>query len=220
MTVEQTNAMPLDRDAFREVVRHPRAHALVLGNYRIGEYAGVVALRRLLGEMQPEGKLHQAMEIHYRDEERHSQLFTDWIQRLDVAPDPLPAEVEGFFSNSPEEFRQHRALLETLPPEMRRIIIFAGINAVERLAYNQFELHLGCLDRREDRERLEGVMNEEKFHLSYVEHELERQSAGEYGSFVATALEQARERFAVFQQKRRSETVAMLERVLGGAAKE
>jgi hypothetical protein len=32
--MDQTNAMPIDRDGFREVVRHPQAHALVLGNYR------------------------------------------------------------------------------------------------------------------------------------------------------------------------------------------
>jgi len=220
MNVEQTNALPLDRDGFREIVHHPRAHALVLGNYRIGEYAGVVALRRLLDEMRPDGTLHQAMEIHFRDEERHSKVFTDWIERLEVTPDPLPAEVEGYFANSPEEFRQHRALVETLPPDMRRIIVFAGINAIERLAYNQFEMHLGCLDRREDREVLESVINEEKFHLSYVEHELERQSAGEFGSFVTTAIEQARAQFAIFQEKRRAESMARLERLLGGGEKE
>ena len=74
--MDQANAMPLDRDGFREVVRHPTAHALVLGNYRLGEYAGVVALDRLLGEMRPEGKLHQAMSIHHRDEGRHSRHET------------------------------------------------------------------------------------------------------------------------------------------------
>lgn len=215
--MDQANTMPLDRDGFREVVRHPQAHALVLGNYRIGEYAGVVALRRLLDEMRPEGKLHQAMEIHYRDEERHSRLFTDWIARLDVTPAPLPANVEGYFANDPEEFRQQRQLLEQLPPDLRRIIIFAGINAIEKLAYNQFELHLGCLDRREDVAALQSVMDEEKFHLSYVEHELERQTKGDNAAFVAMALEQARARFAVFQQTRRAETMAALERLLGGA---
>ena len=143
--MDPTNAMPLDREGFREVVRHPKAHALVLGNYRIGEYAGVVALRRLLDEMQPEGKLHQAMTIHFLDEERHSRVFTDWIQRLGVDPEPLPANVEGFFANSPEEFQQHRRLLEQLPAAMRRIVVFAGINAIERLAYDQFELHLGVI---------------------------------------------------------------------------
>jgi len=216
--MDQSNAMPMDLAGFREVVRHPKAHAVVLGNYRIGEYAGVVALRRLLGEMQPEGKLHTAMEIHYRDEERHSTLFTDWIHRIGVETAPLPTEVEGYFANSPEEFQQHRQLLEQLPPEMRRIIVFAGINAVERLAYNQFETHLTCLERREDVEALKGVMDEEKFHLSYVEHELERQSTGELGGFVATALEQARAQFAIFQQTRRAQAMQAIERLLGGGA--
>jgi rubrerythrin len=216
--MDQTNAMPLDRDGFREVVRHPTAHALVLGNYRLGEYAGVVALQRLLGEMRPEGKLHQAMEIHHRDEERHSRVFTDWIVRLGETPKPFPTNVEGFFANSPEEFAQQRALVEQLPPDLRRIVVFAGINAIERLAYNQFDVHLSCLDRREDREVLQGVIDEEKFHLSYVEHELERQMAGEHGGFITTALEQAKARFEIFQQARRAETMDALSRLLGGGA--
>jgi rubrerythrin len=216
--MDQTNAMPIDRDGFREVVRHPQAHALVLGNYRLGEYAGVVALGRLLGEMRPEGKLHQAMTIHHRDEERHSYVFTDWIQRLGATPEPFPKNVEGYFANSPEEFAAQRQLIEQLPPEMRRIIVFAGINAIERLAYNQFDVHLSCLDRREDRELLQSVIDEEKFHLSYVENELEKQSKGENGAFVTMALEQARERFAIFQQMRRAETMESLQRVLGAGA--
>ncbi len=214
--MDQTNQMPVDLAAFREVVRHPQAHAVILGNYRIGEYAGVVALRRLLGEMQPEGKLHAAMEIHYRDEDRHSKLFTDWMQRIGVEPPPLPTEVEGYFANSPEEFQQQRKLVETLPPEMRRILVFAGINAIERLAYNQFEAHLLCLDRREDIDALKSVMDEEKFHLSYVEHELDRQCKGELGGFVTQALEQARAQFAIFQQTRRAQAAQAIERVLGG----
>jgi rubrerythrin len=216
--MDQTNAMPLDQNGFREVVRHPQAHALVLGNYRLGEYAGVVALDRLLGEMRPEGKLHQAMTIHHRDEGRHTRVFTDWIERLGQAPAPFPSNVEGFFSNSPEEFAAQRALVEQLPADLRRIIIFAGINAIERLAYNQFDVHLSCLDRREDREVLQSVIDEEKFHLSYVEQELERQSGGENGAFVTTALEQAKARFAIFQEARRAESMRALDRLLGGGA--
>jgi hypothetical protein len=216
--MEQTNAMPIDLAGFREVVRHPKAHAIILGNYRIGEYAGVVALKRLLGEMRPEGKLHAAMEVHYRDEERHSTVFTDWMVRLGVPPPLLPENVEGFFANSPEEFAQHRQIVEQLPPEIRRVLVFAGINAIERLAYNQFETHLLCLDRREDVATLQSVIDEEKFHLSYVEHELERQSNGELGAFVTSALEQARAQFAIFQANRRAESMQAIERVLGGGA--
>jgi len=216
--MEQTNAMPIDLAGFREVVRHPKAHAIILGNYRIGEYAGVVALKRLLGEMRPEGKLHAAMEVHYRDEERHSTVFTDWMVRLGVPPPPLPENVEGFFANSPEEFAQHRQIVEQLPPEIRRVLVFAGINAIERIAYNQFDVHLSCLDKREDREMLQSVIDEEKFHLSYVERELERQVTGENGAFVAMALELARARFAEFQQARRAETDQALQRLLGAGA--
>jgi rubrerythrin len=168
--------------------------------------------------MRPEGKLHQAMTIHHRDEERHSRVFTDWIQHLGMTPDPFPTNVEGYFANSPEEFAAQRQLVEQLPPEMRRIVVFAGINAIERLAYNQFDVHLSCLDRREDRELLQGVIEEEKFHLSYVEGELEKQSKGENGAFVTMALDQARERFAMFQQMRRAETMESLQRLLGTGA--
>jgi len=216
--MDQTNAMPLDREGFREVVRHPTAHALVLGNYRLGEYAGVVALDRLLGEMRPEGKLHQAMSIHHKDEGRHSQVFTDWIVRLDRTPQPFPTNVEGFFANSPEEFAEQRRLVEQLPPDLRRIIVFAGINAIERLAYNQFDVHLSCLDRKEDRDLLQSVIDEEKFHLSYVEHELERQMNGENGAFVTMCLDQAKARFAIFQETRRAETMQALDRLLGAGA--
>jgi len=216
--MEQTNAMPIDRDGFREVVRHPTAHALVLGNYRLGEYAGVVALQRLLDEMRPEGKLHQAMSIHHRDEERHSNVFTDWIVQLGETPQPFPTNVEGFFANSPEEFAAQRQMVEQLPPEMRRIVVFAGINAIERLAYNQFDVHLSCLDRREDRAVLQSVIDEEKFHLSYVENELERQMTGENGAFVTLCLDQARARFEIFQRARRAETMEGLQRLLGGGA--
>jgi len=209
------SSIDLDLAGFREVVGNPRAHALVLQQYRIGEYAGVVGLKRLLGEMQPEGKLHRAMEIHHRDEDRHSRVFTDWIYRLGVEPEPMPAQVEGYFSSSPEEFRRNRELIEQMPPDLRRIVTFAAINAIERLAYNQFETHLLALDRLEDVAILEGVMAEEKFHLSYVEGELGRAQQGEQADFVATALEQARARFAEFQQQRRREGREALEKILG-----
>ncbi len=211
-------AQTFDLAQLREVVRHPRAHAEILGQYRIGEYAGVVALRRLLDEMRPEGKLHRAMEIHFRDEERHSRVFTEWMRRCGVEPPPMPAELEGYFATSPEEFRQQRALLEGLPPELRRIVVFAGINAVERGAFTQFENHLQCLERREDIEALQGVIAEEKFHLAYVEAELERQAKGEHAAIVTAACEQARARFTEFQQLRRRETRERIERLLGGGA--
>jgi hypothetical protein len=206
----------LDTNQFCEVIRNPKTHAWILGQYRIGEHAGVVGLRRLLDEMRPEGKLHKAMEVHYRDEARHSQVFSDWMDRLGVEPPPLPTEVEGYFSASPEEFKRQRELLMALPAERRRIVVFAGINAIERGAYDQFETHLVCLDRTEDVGALQQVMREERFHLSYVEAELERQSTGEDAAFVTTALEQARLRFGAFQQMRRQEVRAAVERILGG----
>ena len=215
---ESDNAIDVDLAGFREVVRHPQAHALILQQYRIGEYAGVVGLKRLLGEMRPEGNLHRAMEIHHRDEERHSRVFTDWIYRLGIEPEPMPAEVEAYFANSPEDFRRDRELLQQVPPDIRRIITFAAINAVERLAFNQFETHLRVLDRPEDREALEGVMAEERFHLSYVEHELERVQQGDNGAFVTVALEQARERFAQFSEMKRRQSGEALEKLLGAGA--
>ena len=217
MADQPENAIPLDRNEFREVVRHPQAHAVVLGQYRIGEYAGVVGLRRLLGEMQPEGKLHQAMTIHFQDEGRHSEVFTDWIARLDVTPEPLPTDVEGYFSSSPEEFAQQRQLMDSLPPEIRRIIVFAGINVIERGAYNQFETHLGCLDQKSDRDELERVMREERFHLSYVDHELERQAQGPLGNVITTALEQAHLRFQQFREARQQDAHTAIKRILGGS---
>jgi hypothetical protein len=213
---EQENAVDLDLAAFREVVRHPHAHAHILAQYRVGEYAGVVALKRLLGEMQPEGKLHKAMEIHYRDEDRHSRVFTDWIYRLGVEPEPLPTEVEGYFANSREEFLAQRQLVEQLPPELRRIIVFAGINAVEKIAFNQFETHLRVLDRPDDVAMLESVMAEEKFHLSYVEGELDRQMNGENGAFITMALDTAKARFAEFTDTRRRQSRDAIERLMGG----
>lgn len=210
--------MPYGRPEFREVVRHPQAHAFVLGQYRFGEHAGVVALGRLLGEIEPEGRLHRAMEIHHRDEARHSRLFTDWMCRLGVTPAPLPDDVEAFFAKSPEEFRERRALLAQLPAGVRRIFVFAAINAIERLAYSQFENHLLALDRPEDVANLEGVIAEEKFHLSYVEAELDRQQQGEHAALVGGALEAARTRFAEFQALRQEQTRHAIERLLGGGA--
>ena len=215
MSDQPENSINIDRNAFHEVVQHPQAHALILGQYRVGEYAGVVGLRRLLGEMQPEGKLHQAMTIHFQDEGRHSQVFTDWIERLGAQPDVLPTDVEGFFSRSPEEFKQQRQMLDALPADIRRIVVFAGINAVERGAYNQFEAHLSVLDRKSDRDELERVMREERFHLSYVDHELERQSKGPHGDIISMALQQAQARFLEFREARQQELHANLERVLG-----
>ena len=77
MAEASQEVVDLDLAGFREVVRHPRAHAVVLGQYRIGEWAGVVALRRLLAEMQPEGKLHQAMTIHFRRRNASSNEKSD-----------------------------------------------------------------------------------------------------------------------------------------------
>jgi len=213
-----SQTMPYDRWEFREIVRHPAAHAWVLGQYRLGEYAGVVALGRLLGELEPEARLRRAMEIHHRDENRHTRLFTSWIERLGIEPAPLPTSVEAFFSRSPEEFAERRRLLDGLPAPMRRIFIFAAINAIERLAYAQFEGHLLALERPDDVAALRGVMDEEKFHLSYVEAELARQERGEHGATVGAALDAARTRFAEFQAARREEARAAIERLLGAGS--
>jgi hypothetical protein len=207
-----------DVNEFREVVRHPQTHAIVLGQYRIGEYAGVVALDRLLGEIDAEARLRRAMEIHCRDEARHTQVFTDWMQRLGVEPPTLPRDVEAYFATSEEDFRQQRALVDSLPPDIRRICIFAGINAVERLAWTQFETHLTCLDGPDDVELLRGVMVEEKFHLNYVEAELERQLQGEHAAVVTAAVDETRARFALFNEMRRTETRTAIERMLGTGA--
>jgi hypothetical protein len=207
-----------DPQQFREVVRNPKAHASILGQYRIGEYAGVVALDRLLGDVAPDARLRRAMEIHRRDEARHTAVFTDWMRRLGVEPPVLPTDVEAYFSTSEEEHRTQRAAIDALPPDIRRIVVFAGINAVERLAWNQFGIHLACLDRRDDRELLESVIAEEKFHLNYVEAELERQQKGEHGQIVAAALDEARARFQRFDEMRRNETRQNVERILGGTA--
>jgi rubrerythrin len=215
--MDESNTLPLDRAAFREIVRHPQAHAHVLSIYRLGEYAGVVALDRLLREMQPEGKLHEAMTMHLRDERRHASVFTDWIERLGQTPAPYPANVEDFFTDSSEDADQRRAFLEGQPLHLRRVLVFAGLNAVERLAFNGFEEQLASLERRDDRELLQGVMDDEKFHLSYVEHELERESRGENAAFVTAAVEQARERFGRFFQARRVETTQSVERLIGTA---
>jgi hypothetical protein len=61
-------------------------------------------------------------------------------------------------------------------------------------------------------------MAEEKFHLSYVEGELEHAEKGENGEVVTMALEQARTRFAEFQEMKRSESGAKLEKILGSGA--
>jgi rubrerythrin len=208
----------LDQDQFREVVRHPKAHASILGQYRIGEYAGVVALDRLLGELEPDARLRRAMEIHRRDEARHTAVFTDWMRRLGVEPPVLPTDVEAYFSTNEEEHRKQRAMVDALPADIRRIVIFAGINAVERLAWNQFGIHLACLDSPEDRELLQSVITEEKFHLNYVEAELERQMKGEHGAIVTAALDESHKRFMRFDEVRRNETRSAIEQILGGGA--
>ena len=205
----------LDANEFREVVRDPRAHAVVLGQYRIGEYAGVVALDRLLGELAPDARLRHAMEIHRRDEARHTAVFTEWMQRLGADTPALPTDVAAYFATSEEEYQAQRTLVEGLPPELRRIVVFAGINAVERLAWTQFETHVGCLERPEDVALLRGVMAEEKFHLNYVEAELERQSAGEHAAVVEMAMTESRTRFAEFSRMRREQTRAAIERLRG-----
>ena len=214
------NPLRLDANEFREVVRNPKAHAVVLGQYRIGEYAGVVALDRLLGEIDAEARLRRAMEIHRGDEARHTQVFTDWMQRLGVEPPTLPNDVEAYFATSKEDFRQQRALVDSLPADLRRICVFAGINAIERLAWTQFEMHLTCLDDPGDVELLKSVMAEEKFHLNYVEAELDRQSKGEHAAVVTAAVDESRTRFAQFNEMRRAETRDLVERMLGagGAA--
>src|SRR5262249_50451619 len=170
------------------------------------------------GEWRREARLPGARETRQGDEERNSRVSPDWIYRLGVQPEPMPAEVEAYFANSPEEFRRNREMMAQLPPDIRRIITFAAINAVERLAYNQFETHLRCLDRPEDIETLQSVMAEEKFHLSYVEGELERAEKSENAEVVTMALEQARTRFAEFQEMKRHESGAALEKILGGGA--
>jgi hypothetical protein len=106
-------------------------------------------------------------------------------------------------------------MLDQLPPDLRRLLVFAAINAIERLAFTQFEAHLSVLDRPQDVAALEGVMAEEKFHISYVEAELERQQRGPYAGMVTAAVDGARTRFAEFQATRRAETRHAVERLLG-----
>jgi hypothetical protein len=97
--MDQTNAMPLDREGFREVVRHPTAHSLVLGNYRLGEYAGVVALD-LLGEMRPGGK-----EVMLDPSPTRAATRGATSAWRDAGATPKNA------ANSPEEFAAQRQLV-------------------------------------------------------------------------------------------------------------
>jgi hypothetical protein len=86
---------------------------------------------------------------------------------------------------------------------------------LERLAYAQFETHLTVLDRPADVAALEGVMAAERFHLRYVDAELERLQRGAQCDAVTAAVDVARARFAGFQARRRAETQQAIERLLG-----
>jgi hypothetical protein len=210
------DSLRMDANEFLEVVRNPKAHAVVLSQYRIGEYAGVVALDRLLGEIDADDKLRRAMELHREHESQHTEIFTEWMQRLGVEPPALPPDVEAYFAMSEEDHRQQRALVDSLPPDVRRICVFAAINAVERLAYTQFETHLSCLYHHSDKDVLKGVMLDEKYHLNYVEHELAEQLKGPHAAIVTAAVDESRTRFAQFNEMRRAETRQLVERILGG----
>ncbi len=59
-------------------------------------------------------------------------------------------------------------------------------------------------------------MAEEKFHLSYVEGELDRQMKGENGAFITMALDTAKGRFAEFSDTRRKQSRDAIERLMGG----
>jgi len=96
------------------------------------------------------------------------------------------------------------------------LILFAWLAAAARGPAAESPLVLDVWPGKAPGEN--GVIDEEKFHLSYVERELERQVTGENGAFVAMALEQARARFAEFQQARRAETDQALQRLLGAGA--
>ena len=140
----------------------------------------MVGLKRLLGEMQPRG---QAASRDGDPSPRRGAALAG-VHRLDLSPrrasrEPMPTEVEAYFANSPEEFRRNRELLEQLPPDIRRIVTFAGDQRRSSGSpTTSSRPTCACLDRPRGRETLESVMAEEKFHLSYVEHELERRAAG------------------------------------------
>ena len=90
------------------------------------------------------------------------------------------------------------------------------VTEVLALFQGQAEGWLARLDDPGDVELLKSVMAEEKFHLNYVEAELERQSKGENATVVTTAVEESRTRFAQFNETRRAETRDLVERMLGG----
>jgi hypothetical protein len=179
-----------DADVLRAIVHQPDLHARLLERYRLGAWACVVSLTRLLAELPAGTPLHTAMTVHTRDEERHARLFEDWIRRLGVEPAPLPNDVDACLAGDAAD----RARLARLPSELRRIAVLADVNALERATFAELDAHAHALDRAEDREALARVVAEERFHLSYVEHELGRQLGGVHAAFATLAIEQARAR--------------------------
>jgi AcrR family transcriptional regulator len=65
---------------------------------------------------------------------------------VSASPAPLPEDVEGFFSTESRGVPRAARAARAAAAAVRRIFVFAAINAIERLAYAQFENHLLALD--------------------------------------------------------------------------
>lgn len=139
----------------------------ILSYYRVSEISGAQFFAQLARSMRP-GAIQVDMTQHFSDEARHAALWTKCITDLGVEPLRLKGAYQDLYLSA-----------AGIPANLMEVLAITQV--FEQRVLRQYSHHLTLPNVSEPiRYTLKGIMDDEKWHISWIRRELHRMEA-EYG---------------------------------------
>lgn len=150
----------------------------LLSFYRTSEISGALFFGKLCKSLRP-GPVQHDMTKHFSDEAVHSWLWTDCITRLGANPLKLS-----------DSYQDQYLAVAGMPVNIMEILAITHV--FEKRVIRQYALHSRAPELRDEiKDTLSKIMDDEKWHLSWVHDALTRMEA-DYGK---ETIEQTIKRF-------------------------
>lgn len=185
---------------FQQIIKNRDIHILVFKIYLHVDAFGADQLKKV-GRLIQDNMLQLKLEKHIADEEKHSSLFKQRIIDWGGAPEMTIEEQKlGFLAPLYAHslgIKQERFTINR-PLDMEEIVRFiVYLKSEEEKGINIFPSHLAALNREMEKDLktirlLEEIIDDEKYHVEYLTHELEEFAIKGFGSIINEALKSYR----------------------------